>query len=408
MGRLLRTGERVGAYEILRLLASGGEGASYLARHAARGEVVLKQYALSASEPSCRAEAERIERRKALIGVRHPCVAEVLDIFVDGDLYYEVLEYVAGVSLEERLERGLLLTEDEAVSVARCCLEGLVWLHTEVRLVHRDIKPGNVMLLEGPSGELQCKLIDMGIVLFLDHTRLTVSGVACTFLYAAPEAFLGPKAAIDGRADLHSLAVTLFESVAGTLPFRGTTVESLITEICGPHRPRLRDAAAGISPRFDAFVAKLMAPKPEDRPASARKALNLLDALPLRESRDEERPDGEDDDDDEVEHEDEDEDEKKEGRGPALHIVSGSLRGRRIRIPESGLALGRAMFGPDDRKASRFHARATLHGATLLLTDLDSMNGLIYRGKRRQKVRLATGESVTLGATTLVYHEKGI
>ena len=66
------------------------------------------------------------------------------------------------------------------------------------------------------------------------------------------------------------------------------------------------------------------------------------------------------------------------------------------------------MFGPDDRKASRFHARATLHGATLLLTDLDSMNGLIYRGKRRQKVRLATGESVTLGATTLVYHEKGI
>jgi len=285
MGRLLRTGERVGAYEILRLLASGGEGASYLARHAARGEVVLKQYALSASEPSCRAEAERIERRKALIGVRHPCVAEVLDIFVDGDLYYEVLEYVAGVSLEERLERGLLLTEDEAVSVARCCLEGLVWLHTEVRLVHRDIKPGNVMLLEGPSGELQCKLIDMGIVLFLDHTRLTASGVACTFLYAAPEAFLGPKAAIDGRADLHSLAVTLFESVAGTLPFRGTTVESLITEICGPHRPRLRDAAAGISPRFDAFVAKLMAPKPEDRPASARKALNLLDALPLRESR---------------------------------------------------------------------------------------------------------------------------
>lgn len=398
MGRLLRTGERVGAYEILRLLASGGEGASYLARRAARGEVVLKQYALSASEPSCRAEAERIERRKALIGVRHPCVAEVLDIFVDGDLYYEVLEYVAGVSLEERLERGLLLTEDEAVSVARCCLEGLVWLHTEVRLVHRDIKPGNVMLLEGPSGELQCKLIDMGIVLFLDHTRLTASGVACTFLYAAPEAFLGPKAAIDGRADLHSLGVTLFESVAGTLPFRGTTVESLITEICGPHRPRLRDAAAGISPRFDAFVAKLMAPRPEDRPASAREALNLLDALPFRERRDEERPEDEDDD----------EDGDEDGRGPALYIVSGSLRGRRIRIPESGLALGRAMFGPDDRKASRFHARATLHGATLLLTDLDSMNGLIYRGKRRQKVRLATGESVTLGATTLVYHEKGI
>lgn len=395
MGRLLRTGERVGAYEILGLLASGGEGASYLARRAARGEVVLKQYALSASEPSCRAEAERIERRKALIGVRHPCVAEVLDIFVDGDLYYEALEYVAGVSLEERLERGLLLTEDEAVSVARCCLEGLVWLHTEVRLVHRDIKPGNVMLLEGPSGELQCKLIDMGIVLFLDHTRLTASGVACTFLYAAPEAFLGPKAAIDGRADLHSLGVTLFESVAGTLPFRGATVESLIAEICGPHRPRLRDAAAGVSSRFDAFVAKLMAPKPEERPASARKALNLLDALPLRESRDEERPDGEDED----EHED--------GRGPALYIMSGSLRGRRIRIPASGLALGRAMFGPDDRKASRFHARATLHGATLLLTDLDSMNGLIYRGKRRQKVRLATGESVTLGATTLVYHEKG-
>ena len=54
MGRLLRTGERVGAYEILRLLASGGEGASYLARRAARGEVVLKQYALSASEPSWR------------------------------------------------------------------------------------------------------------------------------------------------------------------------------------------------------------------------------------------------------------------------------------------------------------------------------------------------------------------
>ena len=204
------------------------------------------------------------------------------------------------------------------------------------------------------------------------------------------------------------LGVTLFESVAGTLPFRGATVESLIAEICGPHRPRLRDAAAGVSSRFDAFVAKLMAPKPEDRPASAREALNLLDGLPFRERRDEERSDDDDDDEDEDEHEDGDEDGDEDGCGPVLYIVSGSLRGRRIRIPESGLALGRAMFGPDDCKASRFHARATLHGATLLLTDLDSMNGLIYRGKRRQKVRLATGESVTLGATTLVYHEKGI
>ena len=337
-------------------------------------------------------------------------------MFVHEDLYYEVSEFVDGQTLEDWLDRRRPLAEGKAVSLANCVLQSLAWLHG-LGIVHRDIKPSNIMVFVDDRGGLQAKLVDLGIALHVDRTRITVTGMVGTYLYAAPEMFLGAEGMVDGRADLHALGVTLFEALAGKHPFSADTIEGLIKQVCGPARPSLEETAPHVSPALCAFVARLIRSNQDERYATAEDALAVLNectcslaptsrpvegtVLPHPSATSKvpdlewtETPEMDARPPDHVSHE-------APASGHVLDILTGPFAGRIIPVPLGGFCIGRSMVNPEDGKLSRFHARAIPLNGAVKFVDLKTANRLLFRGRRRRRLRLKPGEEVTLGVTVL-------
>lgn len=266
---------RLGEWEPERLLATGGMGEVYLAHHAELGTKVAIKLLPAMPLAAIPALRQRFAREARLTAkVRHPGVVRVLHSDASGDRPFLVLEFVDGETLRQRLAKGPLPVVD-AVRIAAAIADVLAAAHAE-GVLHRDVKPDNVMLVHGGG----VRVLDFGIARAVsDDAPLTRTGeIVGTPEYMAPEQLLDGPEATDARTDVHALGVLLYELVTGSSPFRGANVfqalklvESLVPE---PASARARD----VPPALDAAIARALQKHPADRFASAAEFAAVLRA----------------------------------------------------------------------------------------------------------------------------------
>ncbi len=260
MTEALRVGTRFGEYEILEELGSGGMGKVYRARDVTlERTVALKTLAPAAAKDP--AFAQRFLREaRAVARLNHANIVQIYNFgSVDG-VWYLAMEYVDGPSLGKRLRTGRF-PEAEAVRIARQICQALALAHGE-GLIHRDIKPDNIMM----TGRGDVKLVDLGIAKRLDEDQsLTQTGHSMgTPHYISPEQIRGQKD-IDARADIYSLGATLYHLVTGHTPYQGASGAVVMSMHLVEPLPDPRGYEPTLSEGFCAVLRKMMAKNREER-----------------------------------------------------------------------------------------------------------------------------------------------
>ena len=285
-------------YRITGVLGSGGMGCVYLAEHVA----IQRPLALKLLHPEVGEIDEvtkRFEREAFAIGrVDHPNCVKVSDFgkLADGT-FYMVLELLDGVLLSDLLEREERLDWKRALHIGRHVLSALDYAHG-AGIIHRDVKPENVILVEQDEDPDFAKILDFGIAKFHDDVanhdddtsplnhdaKLTQHGVTIgTPTYIAPEQAYAQ--AIDGRADLYSLSVMLYEMITGVPPFDSDDLGSLLRMHVAVPVPRFSERAPDLEvpDSVEALIRHGLAKKADDRIASAAAYIQRIDELILAE-----------------------------------------------------------------------------------------------------------------------------
>jgi serine/threonine protein kinase len=269
-------GFTIGKYRIKDRLGNGSTGCVYLCDHANMGRRVAVKVLPFASEASP-STVERFRREaRALASLDHPNVIHVHDFDQDGEQLYLVMEYVDGVSLHEYVKQLGALEPGAAAHFIRQAALGLQHIH-EANLIHRDVKPGNLML----DARGVVKVLDLGLALFLEdeNEALTAKYDAKRILgtadYLAPEQAVNSHE-VDIRADVYGLGATLYYLLSGRTPYvNGTVVQKLLwvqTREPTPIRELCRELPEGLAD----VLRKMMARDREERyqtPAAVAAAL---------------------------------------------------------------------------------------------------------------------------------------
>lgn len=211
---------------------------------------------------------------RAAASVTHENVVAVHQVerSADGGLPYLVMQLIAGETLEQRLKRETKLPVAEIVRIAMQAARGLAAAHAQ-GLVHRDIKPGNI-LLEPPHDRV--KLTDFGLARVAEDVKLTSTGfVTGTPLYMAPEQALGEEP--DPRSDLFSLGAILYEMASGVTPFTGNSALAILKQIAEAKHKPLRELDASLPAWLAEIVDDLLAKKPADRYQTAADLAEVLE-----------------------------------------------------------------------------------------------------------------------------------
>jgi len=271
-----------GRYRIGRRIGLGGTGVVFEAACLrGGGSVALKTLRpCFVSHPDL---GRRLQREAEVARrVRHPGIPQVLDEGVLGDgSPYVVMPLLRAESLSKVLLRMGSLPAAPVLALATRVAAILHSAHC-AGYVHRDIKPEHVLLDLAPGGELIVYLLDFGVCSSRDapgDERQREKGkVFGTPSYVSPEQAAG-ECDVDGRADLFSLGILMFEALTGRLPFAGPSVSKLLVRIIREDAPRLSELLPGIDPAVERLVARLLARDPEERFPSARALSRAI--LPL-------------------------------------------------------------------------------------------------------------------------------
>jgi len=247
-------------YELEELVGSGGMSSVYRASD----RLLERQVALKVLHEQLAADGEHVERfrseARAVAQLSHPNIVTVIDRGEQGGRQYIVFEYVDGENLKALVAREGPLPEREAIDLALKVAGALAFAHAH-GLVHRDVKPQNVLLGEGR----EAKVTDFGIARSLDvQGGLTQTGtVLGTSDYIAPEQARGGKAT--EQTDIYSLGIVLYELLTGDVPFHGDNFVAVALRHINDPPPSVRERRPDVSPRLDAAVRRAMAKSPQDR-----------------------------------------------------------------------------------------------------------------------------------------------
>jgi len=263
-----------GRYKIEALLGQGGMSAVYKAID----PNLKRTVAIKLIHPHLLADEDFIYRFKreaaAVAGFRHPNIVQVYDFNNDGDIYYMVLEFVPGETLQDRLKH-LKKTETkmdyrQATRIMLNMCDALDYAHTK-GMIHRDIKPANIML----DTRGQAILMDFGIVKIMDATSHTSTGaVMGTARYMSPEVIRSEAA--DARSDLYSLGVTFYEMLSGDPPFDADSAMSLLMRHLNDPVPDLSIKRDDLPIELVDIVNKALEKNREDRYQSAEEMIDGL------------------------------------------------------------------------------------------------------------------------------------
>lgn len=271
--------QRLGQYTIERLVGEGGMGAVYRARHARlRRPTALKLLLPDRTGPESLA---RFEREVQLTSqLTHPNTVAVYDYgrTPDGVFYY-AMEYIDGLSLAELVEKHGPQPPARVINILLQAADALIEAHG-VGLIHRDVKPANILLCERVGSADVVKLLDFGLVKDIRPTAdpsLTQADIITgTPLYLAPETITDPST-IDHRVDIYALGAVGYCLLTGEPPFQGRST----VEVCGHHLHTIPPApserlGAPVPASLDALLLRCLAKRREERPASARELQNSL------------------------------------------------------------------------------------------------------------------------------------
>lgn len=269
--------EKLGRYDIVRVLGKGAMGVVYEARDPNLDrQVAIKTIRVQGMSSEAASEYETRFRTEARSAARlhHPNIVSVFDSGQDGDNAYLVMEFIQGQDLKHHLECGARFSVRSAIAMVHDLLMALDHAHRQ-NVVHRDIKPAN-MLIE-PTGRV--KLTDFGVARIQepDESHLTqVGGAVGTPKYMSPEQAKGQRG--DSRSDVFSAAVVLYELLTGRLPFNGDNQFIIIHQIVSHDPPPPSSLNPDVPASMDAAMARALTKNPDERYATAREF-----ALALRE-----------------------------------------------------------------------------------------------------------------------------
>lgn len=264
--------KKLGKYEIKQRLGKGGMGEVYKGLQPRMGRSV----AIKVMYKHLLDETDSVERfrREAKGGglLRHRNIVRVIDFDRQDGLYYLVLEYLAGETLEAHLNQRTSLSAQEALKIVAQLADALAYAHQR-GIIHRDIKPTNIMFT---NEKLKCPVLtDFGMARVLHDTQMTLTGAMIgTPAYMSPEALRGEE--VDHRSDLYSLGVVLYEMVVGKKPYSAKSPYGMMFKRLHKPLPAPRKLNPSLPKCVERLILKALAPNVADRYQSAQLFYNAI------------------------------------------------------------------------------------------------------------------------------------
>ena len=253
-------GKRIsGRYKLLEMIGGGGMSNVYLAHDMILDrDVAIKilRYDFSNEE-----ELHRRFQREALsaTSLTHPNIVNIYDVGEDGDIHYIVMEYVKGETLKQYIQRNAPVSPKKSVTIMKQLTSAIANAHNN-HIIHRDVKPQNILLDE----EENIKITDFGIAMALSATSFTqTNSVLGTVHYLSPEQARGGTAT--NQSDIYALGIVLFELLTGQLPFSGESAVSIALKHLQTETPSIRAINPSIPQSLENVVLKATAKDPKNR-----------------------------------------------------------------------------------------------------------------------------------------------
>ncbi|NQV28606.1 MAG: serine/threonine protein kinase [Rhodopirellula sp.] len=287
IGTLLRPMETIAGYEILNVLGRGGMGIVYEAKQMNLGRTVALKTVLVSRMGSASSLSRFELEARTVAKLRHPNIVGGYDFGRSDGRVYFAMELVEGDELADVVKRKEMLDERFAWGIARQTAAGLAHAANH-GVVHRDIKPGNLLLVSPPEGIPfpvglpMVKIADFGLAILTSAedsgTRLTSDNTTVgSPHYMAPEQF--QQSDVDLRADIYSLGATVYQMLSGKPPFGGSNLTQIMAgKLAGRLQP-LEELRPGLAPGTYELLDRMMAQSPDDRPASYPELISLIDAV---------------------------------------------------------------------------------------------------------------------------------
>lgn len=258
-------GNRIGKYELIRLLGQGGMAEVYEAFQPGTERSVaikvLRGYGNETPESVARFKREA----RSIAQLRHTNIVQVFDFDVDQNLYYMVMEYIRGGTLSEYIRARGSLPYEEALQITIQLADALAYAHRG-GVIHRDIKPVNILFTD-PEHKHPV-LTDFGIARILGETAVTADGrFMGSPAYLSPEIALGHQA--DSRSDIYGLGLTLYEMMAGRMPYSASDATGIVMQHMAAPLPSVRQFNPDIPPVVEIVLSKALAKTRERRYQSA-------------------------------------------------------------------------------------------------------------------------------------------
>ncbi|WP_157271147.1 serine/threonine-protein kinase [Azohydromonas aeria] len=260
----------IGKYRVVARLGEGATSEVFLARDEFAGREVAIKRVYPGTAPGADVTLPQLQARffaaeAALVGkLQHPNVVQILDAVPDPVAPYLVMEYVPGTTLRDYCRPDRLLSLEQIVEIGFKCAMALGYVHRQ-GLIHRDVKPANVLAQLQREQVVDIKITDFGSVLQLESDRTQVFRVG-SLAYMSPEQLDGST--LDARADMYSLGAVLYHLISGRAPFDAATQAALMGQIYTATPPPLAGLRDGVPVALEALVHDALAKRADDRPAS--------------------------------------------------------------------------------------------------------------------------------------------
>ena len=268
---MLSKGQKINdRYEIIKMIGEGGMANVYLAND----NILERKVAIKVLRGDLSNDEKFIRRFKrealSVSNLSHPNIVEVYDVGEEDGNYYIVMEYIEGKTLKQLLQKRGALTLPEVIDIMSQLTDGLSHAH-EAYIIHRDIKPQNIMIEDNGL----VKITDFGIAMALNSTQLTqTNSVMGSVHYLPPEQANGKGSTI--KSDIYSLGILMYELLAGSVPFKGDTAVEIALKHMKEKMPSIRKQNPTIPQSVENIVLKATAKNPKNRYDSVREMHNDL------------------------------------------------------------------------------------------------------------------------------------